>query len=93
MVRWPSGLIYARNPFEDADGTRMANDGERCTVELRASTGDQIRLMFSADVVDARLFEEYSDEQMKYSFRSSCLTIRDVDEDSIAVSRRRSSLV
>lgn len=37
--------------------------------------------MFSSMVVDQRLFDEYSGEEMKYSFRSPCLAIRDVDEE------------
>ena len=76
-----SGLVFA---LEDGE--------ERCTVELRAPMGDRIRVMFSSKAVNELLFEEYSEEEMKYSFRSACLTIRDV-EDSNVVSRQMSSLV
>ncbi|CAF2043759.1 unnamed protein product [Rotaria magnacalcarata] len=79
LTTWPSGFIYARNPYQKFDGN---NDNEAlliqdCTMELRASLGDHIRFIFYPI---STIRDDYDHDYLNLVPRMPCLRIRDYDE-------------
>ncbi|CAF1045799.1 unnamed protein product [Adineta ricciae] len=77
LTEWPSGFIYGHNPYEtnDFDYNTVY---EECTIELRASLTDQIRLVF--DPFEKNLSDDYDQDYMISLPKLPCLRIRDNEE-------------
>ncbi|UJR30274.1 hypothetical protein I4U23_017812 [Adineta vaga] len=77
LTEWPSGFIYGRNPYEKLDFD-YDEVYEECTVELRASSHDQIRLVF--DLFEKNISDDYDQDYIISLPKLPCLRIRDNDE-------------
>ncbi|CAF1428235.1 unnamed protein product [Rotaria sordida] len=78
LTIWPSGFIYARNPYQKFDDyyTKILSIQE-CTIELRASIGDHIRFIFYPI---SNIRDDYDQDYFISIPRAPCLKIRDHHE-------------
>lgn len=79
LTEWPSGFIYARNPYQrmdSVDDTALLSIQE-CTMELRTTIGNRIRFVFYP-ITNNR--EDYDPDYAMSMSKSPCLRIRDNQE-------------
>ncbi|CAM4907586.1 unnamed protein product [Rotaria socialis] len=79
LTTWPSGFIYARNPyqkFDDKNGNEVL-PMQDCTMELRASLRDHIRFIFYPIPT---IRDDYDHDYFNLVPRMPCLRIRDNDK-------------